>query len=244
GERLALWREHAPRVRVVNEYGPTETVVGCAVHALAAGDAVPGPVAIGRPIAETVLDVLDRDLRPVPVGVPGELLIGGAGVARGYFGRPDLTAERFVPDGSGRAPGARLYRTGDRVRRRPDGALEYLGRTDHQVKLRGYRIEPGEIERTLALHPAVRETVVVLREDRPGDLRLAAYWAPATPGGTTAAELSAFLAERLPAYMVPPDIVRLDELRLTSNGKVDRRALPAPRSGDGGAAAGAPPREG
>jgi len=244
GERLALWREHAPRVRVVNEYGPTETVVGCAVHALAAGDAVPGPVAIGRPIAETVLDVLDRDLRPVPVGVPGELLIGGAGVARGYFGRPDLTAERFVPDGSGRAPGARLYRTGDRVRRRPDGALEYLGRTDHQVKLRGYRIEPGEIERTLALHPAVRKTVVVLREDRPGDLRLAAYWAPATPGGTTAAELSAFLAERLPAYMVPPDIVRLDELRLTSNGKVDRRALPAPRSGDGGAAAGAPPREG
>jgi amino acid adenylation domain-containing protein len=176
GEALQFWREHAPETRVVNEYGPTETVVGCCVYEVAAGRAPSrGAVPIGRPIANTQLYLLDANLRPVPEGVWGELHIGGAGLARGYTNQPALTAERFVPNPFAQEPGARLYRTGDVVRYLPDGNIEYLGRRDEQVKLRGYRIELGEIESALARHPAVGEAAVVLREDAPGDKRLVAY---------------------------------------------------------------------
>ncbi len=231
-EGVAFWREHAPDTRLINEYGPTETVVGCCVYTVSATDPASGPLAIGRPIANTRLYVLDAHLRPVPVGVPGELFIGGAGVARGYWRRPELTAERFIPDAFGQEPGARLYRTGDRVRWRADGRLEYLGRTDFQVKVRGYRIELGEIESALRTHPSVGDAVAVVRDDGPSGARLVAYVVPPDAEDSTAkpdgAALRAFLDERLPEYMVPSAIVALDVLPLSSNGKVDRKALPAP----------------
>ena len=223
-ERLRFWAENAPGVRVFNEYGPTEAVVGCCVHEWAAGAA--GPVPIGRPIANTRLYVADRRMRPGPAGVPGELCIGGAGLARGYLGRPGLTAERFVPnpfagEGSG-AAGERLYRTGDLVRHLADGELEYLGRIDDQVKIRGHRLEPGEIEAALAAHPGVAQAAVVAPTDAAGGRRLVAFLAGS---GVDAEELRRFLAERLPASMVPAAFVALPSLPLTPNGKVDRRAL-------------------
>jgi amino acid adenylation domain-containing protein/non-ribosomal peptide synthase protein (TIGR01720 family) len=229
-EGVAFWREHAPETRLINEYGPTETVVGCCVYTVSATDAASGPLAIGRPIANTRLYVLDAHLRPVPVGVPGELYIGGTGVARGYWRRPELTAERFVPDAFGDEPGARLYRTGDRVRWRTDGRLEYLGRTDFQVKVRGYRIELGEIEAALRAHPSVGDAVAVVRDDGPSGARLVAYAVPQDEGAAKPDPmlLKTWLADRLPEYMVPSAIVALDVLPLSSNGKVDRRALPAP----------------
>jgi len=227
GELAARLR---PRVGALwNMYGPTETTIWSTIQEVAepvgaAGEVVP----IGRPIANTQTYVLDGHMRPVPVGVPGELCIGGAGLARGYLGRPALTAERFVPDPFATAPGARLYKTGDRARYRPDGTLEYLGRLDNQVKVRGYRIELGEVEATLAAHPAVRQAVVTVREDTPGDARLVAYVVPEPGGAPAAEELRALLRERLPAYMVPSAFVALAAFPLTPNGKVDRRALPAP----------------
>ncbi|WXH33848.1 D-alanine--D-alanyl carrier protein ligase [Myxococcus stipitatus] len=227
-EGIAFWREHAPRTRLINEYGPTETVVGCCVYTVSVADAVSGPVAIGRPIANTRLYVLDEDSRLVPVGVVGELFIGGAGVARGYWGRPELTAERFVPDAFGTERGARLYRTGDRVRWRADGRLEYLGRADFQVKMRGYRIELGEVESVLRTHALVAETVAMVREDAPYGARLVAYVVPAKGGTPEPVALRVFLEERLPEYMVPAAFVVLEALPLSDNGKVDRRALPAP----------------
>jgi len=214
-----------------NLYGPTETTVWSATRRVGpeVGEGR-GPVAIGRPIANTQIYVVDPDLRPVPLGVRGELLIGGTGLARGYFGRPDLTAERFVPDPFAAAPGAagaRLYRTGDLARWRAGGELEFLGRLDRQVKLRGFRIELGEVEAALGQHPAVRAAVALVREDVQGDQRLTAYVVadgPVPAGG----ELRRHLRAKLPESMVPSAFVVLPELPLLPNGKVDRKALPAP----------------
>ncbi|HEU0080160.1 MAG TPA: amino acid adenylation domain-containing protein, partial [Longimicrobiaceae bacterium] len=237
--------------RVYDLYGPSEDTTYSTWTLRAAG----GPATIGRPVANTRAYVLDAGMRPVPVGVPGELYLGGRGLARGYLGRPSLTAERFVPDPFGRGAGGRLYRTGDRVRlrevrecegakvRKWEGdessredaatlalshsrtfALEYLGRLDAMVKVRGYRIEPGEVETVLRRHPAVRDCVVLAREDAPGERRLAAY----VVGGADADALRAHLRQSLPDYMVPAAFVPLEALPLTPNGKLDRKALPAP----------------
>ncbi len=205
-----------------NMYGPTETTIWSTMHRVEAG---PGPVPIGRPIANTQLYLLDAHRGPVPVGIPGELYIGGDGLARGYLNRPELTAERFVPHPFGTEPGARLYRTGDLGRYRPDGALEFLGRNDDQVKIRGFRVELGEIEAVLREHPQVREAVLVAREDTLGDPRLIAYVVPAQAPPPSTGELQEFVKRKLPGYMVPTTFVGLEGLPLNPNGKVDRRAL-------------------
>jgi amino acid adenylation domain-containing protein/non-ribosomal peptide synthase protein (TIGR01720 family) len=230
GPGLDRFLRHAPATRIVNEYGPTETTVGCCVYELAAGDGGDGKaVPIGRPIAETRLYVVDRGLRPVPLGIPGELLIGGRGLARGYLGRPDATAERFVPCPFGEARGERLYRSGDLVRALPDGKLVFLGRIDQQTKIRGYRIEPGEIETALRAHPDVREAVVAAGGPA-GRRRLAAWFVPGGGRQPDPGELRSFLARSLPDYMIPSDFVALSEVPLTANGKVDRARLPAPEA--------------
>ncbi|HEX8212567.1 MAG TPA: amino acid adenylation domain-containing protein [Longimicrobium sp.] len=214
---------------VVNLYGPTEVCIDATWHRVTGAEEGEG-IPIGRPVAGVRAYVLDAALRPVPTGVPGELYLGGAQVARGYLGRPGLTASRFVPDPYAAEPGARMYRTGDRVRWRAGGELDFLGRVDDQVKLRGFRIEPGEIEEALRAEPGVRDAVVVVREDTPGDRRLVAYVvAVADP-----AALRDAVRARLPEYMVPAAVVVLDALPLTPNGKVDRKALPAPEYGGRG----------
>jgi acyl carrier protein len=211
--------------RVLNLYGPTEDTT------YSTWEDVPASLA-GEPSIGRVLDggrayVLDRWLNPVPEGVSGEVFLGGAGLARGYLGRPGLTAERFVPDPFGRS-GSRLYRTGDLARQAPDGRLEYLGRIDQQVKVRGFRVETGEIEASLAQHPAVREAVVKAHQEEEGERYLVAYLIPEGEAVPGAAELRAFLEARLPAYLVPSFFVTLAALPLTPNGKVDRRALEPP----------------
>ncbi|HEX8696157.1 MAG TPA: amino acid adenylation domain-containing protein, partial [Longimicrobium sp.] len=236
GELVARW---APGRRFFNVYGPTEATVRASCAECTPADPVPP---IGRPLAGARLYVVDAGMRPVPAGVAGELFIGGEGVARGYLGRPALTAERFVPDPFGAGPGARLYRSGDRVRWRADGQLEFLGRIDEQVKVRGYRIEPGEVESVLLEHPAVREAVVAAREDVPGTKWLVAYVVGEGGAKPDPAALRAHLAERLPDYMVPGALVALEALPLTPNGKVDRRALPAPARGAARAGAYVAPR--
>ncbi|MCY1137660.1 amino acid adenylation domain-containing protein [Actinoplanes sp. Pm04-4] len=219
-EPLAAWRAAHPEAAVTNEYGPTETTVGCVAARIEPGAPLPpGPVSIGRPIGNVQAYVLDQALRPVPVGVPGELYIAGEQVARGYLGRPALTAERFVPCPFG-APGTRMYATGDRVRWRTDGTLDYLGRLDDQVKVRGHRIEPGEIESALLALDGVTQAVVIVRTDEQGEPQLVAY--------TVGAAERKDLERTLPAPLVPEVFVRLDELPLTANGKVDRERLPAP----------------
>ncbi|HKV09554.1 MAG TPA: amino acid adenylation domain-containing protein, partial [Thermoanaerobaculia bacterium] len=213
---LARIGEVASGCRVLNHYGPTETTVGVLTHAAEPGETA---LPLGRPLANTEIRVLDARQGPVPIGVPGELAVGGSGLSRGYVGRPDQTAERFIPDPwSGRA-GARLYRTGDLARLRPDGEVEFLGRVDHQVKIRGYRIEPAEIEAVLRRHPEVREAVVL------GGTRLAAYVVPRPGAELAPRELREFLRERLPEPMVPAAFALLPELPLARGGKVDRRAL-------------------
>ncbi|HMB06392.1 MAG TPA: amino acid adenylation domain-containing protein, partial [Isosphaeraceae bacterium] len=220
-------RAKLPRTELFNEYGPTEATVWCSLFRCRTVKPR-GSVPIGRPIADTQMYVLDARLRPVPIGVTGELYIGGPGLARGYWDRPALTAERFLPDPFSGTPGGRLYKTGDLARWRSDGEIEFLGRADDQVKIRGYRIEPGEIEAALLRHPAVREAVAVAREDTPGDPRLVAYIVPVDPTAPEAADLRPWLKRSLPDYMVPSAFVTLRALPLSPNGKVDQKALPAP----------------
>src|SRR5690606_33623599 len=221
-----------------NLYGPTETTVwSTAVRVRGDGAGSDAPdIHIGRPIANTQVWILDADAQPCPRGVPGEICIGGEGVTLGYLARPELTAERFLPDtfadaargfGTGIAAPL-LYRTGDRGRWRADGNLEHLGRLDFQVKVRGYRIELGEIESRLLAHPGVSRAVAMAREDRPGDQRLVAYLVAADAGGPDDRELVAHLKQQLPDYMVPQHFVRLAAIPLLPNGKVDRKGLPAP----------------
>lgn len=238
-EHIAYWQRHAPATALVNEYGPTETVVGCCVYWVPPDRQPGGVLPIGKPIINTQLYVLDNHLQPAPVGVRGELYIGGAGVARGYLNRPELTVERFIDnpfigEDPQLLPGARIYRTGDLARYLPDGNLECLGRLDFQVKIRGFRVELGEIEAVLAQHPAVKEAVAWVRVDNSLQ-RLVAY---VVLDGTTrqvgralnhlAGELRDYLKDRLPEYMTPSAFVVLDQIPLTANGKVDHAALPAP----------------
>ncbi|HXO19564.1 MAG TPA: amino acid adenylation domain-containing protein, partial [Thermoanaerobaculia bacterium] len=227
--------------KVWNLYGPTETTIWSALQPVAAereaggagsgGTAFPAVVPIGRPIANTAIHLLDRDFAPVPLGVAGEIAIGGRGVARGYRGRGGSTAERFVPDPFSESPGERLYRTGDLGRRRADGTLEFLGRIDSQVKVRGFRIELGEIEATLESHPAISRAVAALRPvggEAADERRLVAWFVAAGEAPPEPRALRDFLRGRLPEFMLPAAFVALDALPLTPNGKVDRRALPAP----------------
>jgi acyl-coenzyme A synthetase/AMP-(fatty) acid ligase/acyl carrier protein len=216
----------ATGAQVWNMYGPTETTIWSTMHRVGLqGD----PIPIGRPIANTTVYILDQNRLPVPVNVAGELYIGGVGLARGYHNRPELTAERFVANPFASDADARLYRTGDQVRYRADSTIEYLGRLDHQVKVRGFRIELGEIESVLATHQRIQQAVVLAREDVPGDQRIVAYLL-ATPGDDFVdSQLRSWLSERLPQFMVPSTFVLLDSIPMTPNGKVDRRALPAPQ---------------
>jgi amino acid adenylation domain-containing protein len=238
GERCpkALVERHftcLPNSALYNEYGPTEATVWCTVYRCQPGEERES-VPIGRPIANTQVYVLDSHLQPVPVGVAGELYVGGAGIARGYVYQPEATSERFIPHplmetrSTASQKGARLYKTGDRVRYLPDGNIEFLERTDHQVKLRGYRIELGEIEEVLRRHPAVRDVAVIAREDVPGDTRLIAYVVSQDNAVLTIDDLHSLISLYVPVYMFPSAYILLPALPLLSNGKLDRKALPVP----------------
>jgi amino acid adenylation domain-containing protein len=228
GKNLSKWRTYAPNTKIINEYGPTETVVGCCVYEVSTKTSLSGVILIGSPIANTQLYILNKHLQPVPVGVPGELHIGGEGLARGYFHRPDLTAEKFIPNPFSKNAAARLYKTGDLARYLPTGEIEYIGRIDHQVKIRGFRIELGEIEAVLNQHPDIQQTVVFNREDRPDNKRLVAYIVPRLSKIPSFSNLRDFLKEKLPQYMVPSAFVVLEALPLTANGKIDHQQLPQP----------------
>ncbi|MBE9228589.1 amino acid adenylation domain-containing protein [Phormidium sp. LEGE 05292] len=235
GGEAASWdlietiQQEAPNCRILNHYGPTETTVGVLTYPVSSKQASDNSktVPIGRPIANTQVYILDRHQQPVPIGVPGELHIGGASLARGYLNRPDLTAEKFINPFNDKI-NTRLYKTGDLVRYLSDGNIEFLGRLDRQVKIRGFRIELSEVETAIAQHPAVRETVVVAREDIPGHKYLAAYIVCNQKEALTSSTLRDFLKEKLPSYMVPGAFVMLNALPLTPNGKVDHQALPIP----------------
>ena len=228
---LAAWWELDPRSRIVNEYGPTETVVGCCASFLRSGELASGPAPIGRPIANARLYVLDPLLRPVPAGVKGELYVAGEGLARGYFGAPELTAARFLPDPFSGVAGGRLYRTGDLVRWRLDGELEFVGRTDAQVKVRGHRVEPAEVELALERHPGVAGAVVLAESEEGQGARLVAWFVAASGAAPSAAELRDFLQREVPEHMIPSDFIPVAAFPLTANGKVDAVALRAQRTG-------------
>jgi amino acid adenylation domain-containing protein len=236
--RVAKWHELVDRgVRLVNTYGPTEaTIVStkCNLSSPSDESEMWREVPIGRPVPNAQVYLLDRNLQPVPLGVTGELYIGGDGLARGYFQRPDATAEKFVPDQFSTVAGARLYKSGDLARYLADGRIEFVGRNDHQVKVRGFRIEIGEIESILLRQHGVREAIVIAREDVPGDKRLVAYVVGGQEPAPAISELRKALHEKLPEYMMPAAFVLLDKLPLTSSGKIDRRALPAPEQGTPG----------
>ena len=218
-----------PRVKALfNMYGPTETTIWSTLCQIRS---VETPISIGHPIANTQVYVLDHDLQPVPIGVPGELYIGGNGVAYGYLHRTELTQERFLPDPfstTHTASPARIYRTGDLARYLSDGSLEHLGRLDHQVKVRGFRIELGEIEVALSQHPAVKACIAVAQETAGGEKRLAAYVVAENETAPSVSDLRRFLAKQLPYFMMPSDFVLLDAFPLTPNGKIDRKTLPMP----------------
>jgi amino acid adenylation domain-containing protein len=222
-------RFHAtfPGRTLAHFYGPTEAAISC-LHHDCAPDLPPGPVPLGRPITGMRAYVLDDVLRPVPRGIPGEVFLGGLGLADGYLHRPELTAERFVPDPFSGEPGARLYRTGDRARHRPDGLLEFLGRTDHQIKIRGTRIEPGEIETTLEAMPGVGRVVATARGEGTAQRLVAYLEGDGSAPAPSEAEMRAELRRRLPEAMVPAAFVTLDALPLNANGKIDRASLPEP----------------
>ncbi|HSY64208.1 MAG TPA: amino acid adenylation domain-containing protein [Terriglobales bacterium] len=227
----AAWlSQGGDRVRWINTYGPTEASIAATAFEpnYESVEAVPENIPIGRPVANVRIYLLDRYLNPVPVGVTGDLYIAGVGVAQGYLNRPELTAEKFIPDILSTEPGARMYKTGDMARYLPSGEIEFLGRGDDQVKIRGFRVELGEIEAALAKRPDLREVAVLAREDVPGDKRLTAYFVPIQESQTSPAELRRYLQQHLPDYMVPSAFVPLRAMPLTPNGKIDRRGLPAP----------------
>ncbi|MBD2166660.1 amino acid adenylation domain-containing protein [Calothrix membranacea FACHB-236] len=225
-EKLTFWQDFAPDTMLINEYGPTETVVGCCVYQVPNNLRDSGSISIGKPITNTQLYVLDKHWKPVPIGVVGELYIAGLGLARGYLNRPELTAQKFIPNPFSNKAGERLYRTGDLARYRPDGTLEFLGRIDNQVKIRGFRIELGEIEAVLEQHLQIKEIVVITREDADKEKRLVAYLVVNQKPGPSISEIRLYLLEKLPEYMIPAVFIKLDALPLTPNGKVDYRALP------------------
>jgi len=233
GEQLQVTRQLAaffrrmPQCKLCNQYGPSESHVVTAFPVTGTPDAWPSLPPIGKPIANTQIYILDPSLNPAPVGVPGELHIGGVSLASGYLNRPELTAEKFILDPFAGTPGARLYKTGDVACLLPDGNIEYLGRSDHQVKIRGFRVELGEVESALTQHPAIRQAAVVVREDIPGDKRLVAYLVSGG-GDPDIRELRGYLAKFFPEYMIPSRFSILRALPLTPSGKVDRKALPAP----------------
>jgi acyl-CoA synthetase (AMP-forming)/AMP-acid ligase II len=232
-EGVEGWQERVrASVRLVNTYGPTEaTIVAtmCDVPVTIDGESFEVP--LGRPLPNVEVYICDKQMQPVPVGVTGELYIGGEGLARGYRNRPELTAERFIPHPFGRARGERLYRTGDLGRYRVDGQIEFMGRSDNQVKVRGFRIELGEIEAALNQHRKVRSCVVISHERAIGDSQLVAYVVAQRETAPTVTELREHLKNNLPDYMIPATFMILDSFPLTSSGKLDRRALPAPQSG-------------
>jgi acyl-CoA synthetase (AMP-forming)/AMP-acid ligase II len=220
-------RAAAPGLQIVNGYGPTETTTFACCHRIAQDEELNGTVPIGRQLQNVVVQIVGPDGKPVPDGTPGELWIGGSGVSRGYWRRPELTAEKFVTDADGALGGGRYYRSGDQARRRRDGVVEFLGRLDDQFKLRGFRIEPGEIENALAEHPQVRTAAVGIRESHLGDRRLVAWVVPSGASLDKRA-LREHLRERVPEHMIPAGFVSLAELPITVNGKTDRKALPEP----------------
>jgi len=227
----AAWVCSVSRVRWVNTYGPTEGSIAATMYEPKSdSDVIPENIPIGRPVANVRIYLFDPQLNPVPVGIAGELHIGGIGVARGYLNRPELTAEKFISDPFSAEPGARLYKTGDLACYLPSGEIEFVGRTDDQVKIRGFRVELGEIEFALAKHPGVREVAVVTREDQAGDKRLVAYVVPAQQAALTAQDLRRYLQKQMPDHMVPSAFAILSAMPLTPNGKIDRRGLPAPEA--------------
>jgi aspartate racemase len=224
--------EDLPHLRLINGYGPTENTTFSCCHSMRHGDAIPNSVPIGRAISNTFVYILNHDLQPVSLGEVGELCTGGDGVSRGYLNSPELTAEKFADDPFSSDPGARLYRTGDLARWQPDGTLEFIGRSDTQVKILGHRIELGEIEAVLLQHPAVKQACVNVPSDAAGNKRLVAYYVGDPRRPTSAEQLKAFLSAKLPAYMLPTAFVFMNALPLTPNGKIDRGALPPPSEVD------------